>query len=172
MWKRPAGARLSLGRGAEERELGVTFFDTAEAYGPWTNEELVGEALAPLREKVVIATKFGWNIDPETGKQLPGLNSRPDHVKRVADAMLKRLGTAFLFPGLSDAYSRAPRQRQRQRSGRQCRISRSPRAELIRASGLQGRNRWKAHLRRWSSASVRASCLNTSTSASGRVIIT
>ncbi|MFL9826252.1 aldo/keto reductase [Rhodoplanes sp. SY1] len=74
-------------------DLGVTFFDTAEAYGPWTNEVLVGEALAPIRDRVVVATKFGWNIDPDTGEQRPGLNSRPDHVKRVADAMLKRLGT-------------------------------------------------------------------------------
>jgi aryl-alcohol dehydrogenase-like predicted oxidoreductase len=62
-------------RGAHE--LGVTFFDTAEAYGPWTNEELVGEALAPVRDRVVVATKFGWNIDPETGERRPGLNSRP-----------------------------------------------------------------------------------------------
>jgi aryl-alcohol dehydrogenase-like predicted oxidoreductase len=74
-------------------DLGVTFFDTAKAYGPWTNEKLVGEALAPLRDQVVIATKFGWNIDPDTGERRPGLNSRPDHVKRVADAMLRRLGT-------------------------------------------------------------------------------
>lgn len=78
-------------RGAHD--LGVTFFDTAEAYGPWTNEELVGEALAPIRDAVVIATKFGWNIDPKTGERGPGLNSRPDHVKRVVDAMLQRLGT-------------------------------------------------------------------------------
>lgn len=78
-------------RGAYER--GVTFFDTAEAYGPWTNEELVGEALAPMRDQVVIATKFGFNIDPETGERRPGLNSRPDHIKRVADAMLARLDT-------------------------------------------------------------------------------
>jgi aryl-alcohol dehydrogenase-like predicted oxidoreductase len=74
-------------------DLGVTLFDTAEAYGPWTNEELVGEALKPVRDKVVIATKFGWNIDPDTGERRAGLNSRPDHVKHVADAMLKRLGT-------------------------------------------------------------------------------
>ncbi len=74
-------------------DLGVTFFDTAEIYGPWTNEDIVGEALAPLRDHVVIATKFGWNIDPETGELRPGLNSRPEHVKRVADAMLKRLRT-------------------------------------------------------------------------------
>jgi len=76
-------------RGAHER--GVTFFDTAEAYGPWTNEILLGEALGPVRDEVVVATKFGWNIDPDTGERKPGLNSRPDHVKRVVDAMLKRL---------------------------------------------------------------------------------
>ncbi len=72
-------------------DLGVTFFDTAEAYGPWTNEELVGEALAPMRDKVVIATKFGFNIDPETGARSPGLNSKPDHIRKVVDKMLKRL---------------------------------------------------------------------------------
>ena len=59
-------------RGAHER--GVTFFDTAEVYGPWTNEELVGAALAPVRDEVVIATKFGWNVDPKTGVRGPGLN--------------------------------------------------------------------------------------------------
>ncbi len=74
-------------------DLGVTFFDTAEAYGPWTNEQLVGEALGAVRDEVVIASKFGWNIDPQTGVQSPGLNSRPDHIKRVADGMLKRLKT-------------------------------------------------------------------------------
>jgi aryl-alcohol dehydrogenase-like predicted oxidoreductase len=72
-------------------ELGVTFFDTAEIYGPFTNEELVGEALAPLRERVVIATKFGFKIGPK-GEQV-GLDSRPEHVKEVADASLKRLRT-------------------------------------------------------------------------------
>jgi aryl-alcohol dehydrogenase-like predicted oxidoreductase len=82
---------IAVIRGAYD--LGVTLFDTAEAYGPWTNEELVGEALKPIRDQVVIATKFGWNIDPETGERRPGLNSRPDHVKRVAEAMLTRLGT-------------------------------------------------------------------------------
>ena len=71
---------------------GVTFFDTAEAYGPFTNEALVGKALGPIRDKVVIATKFGWNIDPETGERRPGLNSRPDHIKRATEGMLKRLG--------------------------------------------------------------------------------
>ena len=73
-------------------ELGVTFFDTAEVYGPFTNEELVGEALAPVRDQVAIATKFAFNIDPETGKQA-GLNSRPEHIKEVAEASLKRLKT-------------------------------------------------------------------------------
>src|SRR5260370_31167838 len=72
-------------------ELGVTFFDTAEVYGPFTNEELVGEALASVRAQVVIATKFGFHFD-ETGKQA-GLNSRPEHVKQVAEASLKRLKT-------------------------------------------------------------------------------
>src|SRR5437667_3247752 len=73
-------------------ELGVTFFDTAEVYGPFTNEELVGEALAPVREQVVIATKFGFKFDSETGKQA-GLDSRPEHIKQVAEASLKRLKT-------------------------------------------------------------------------------
>src|SRR5918995_1376469 len=80
---------ISLIRSAVER--GVTFFDTAEAYGPFTNEELVGEALAPVRDAVVIATKFGWNIDPDTGERRAGLNSKPDHVRRAVDGMLKRL---------------------------------------------------------------------------------
>jgi aryl-alcohol dehydrogenase-like predicted oxidoreductase len=73
-------------------ERGVTFFDTAEAYGPWSNERLVGEALAPFRGKVVIATKFGFDIDPKTGERRSGLNSRPDHIRGVAEASLKRLG--------------------------------------------------------------------------------
>jgi len=72
-------------------ELGVTFFDTAEMYGPFTNEELVGEALAPFREQVVIATKFGFKISPK-GEQI-GLDSRPEHIKEVANASLKRLRT-------------------------------------------------------------------------------
>ncbi|HBY60726.1 MAG TPA: aldo/keto reductase [Solibacterales bacterium] len=71
-------------------ERGVTFFDTAEVYGPFTNEELVGEALTPFRGEVVIATKFGFQLDPETGKQA-ALNSRPEHIKAVADASLQRL---------------------------------------------------------------------------------
>jgi aryl-alcohol dehydrogenase-like predicted oxidoreductase len=81
---------ISLIRAAVER--GVTFFDTAEVYGPFTNEELVGEALAPFREQVVIATKFGFKIDPNTGKQA-GLDSSPQHIKEVAEASLKRLKT-------------------------------------------------------------------------------
>jgi aryl-alcohol dehydrogenase-like predicted oxidoreductase len=72
--------------------LGVTFFDTAETYGPFVNEELVGEALEPLRDQVVIATKFGFGIDPRTGER-HGLNSRPEHIRRVADASLRRLRT-------------------------------------------------------------------------------
>jgi aryl-alcohol dehydrogenase-like predicted oxidoreductase len=81
---------ISLIRSAVE--LGVTFFDTAEVYGPFTNEELVGEALAPFREEVVIATKFGFDVDPKTREQR-GLNSRPEHIKEVADGSLKRLKT-------------------------------------------------------------------------------
>ena len=71
-------------------ERGITFFDTAEVYGPFTNEELVGEALAPFREQVVIATKFGFKLDPNTGKQA-GLDSKPEHIKEVAEGSLKRL---------------------------------------------------------------------------------
>jgi aryl-alcohol dehydrogenase-like predicted oxidoreductase len=73
-------------------EMGVTFFDTAEVYGPYTNEELVGEALAPVRDRVAIATKFGFKIDQATGKQA-GLDSWPEHIKEVAEASLKRLRT-------------------------------------------------------------------------------
>src|SRR5881396_68656 len=83
------GAMISLLQKAVE--LGVTFFDTAEMYGPFTNEELVGEALAPFREQVVIATKFGFKISPK-GEQI-GLDSRPQHIKEVADASLQRLRT-------------------------------------------------------------------------------
>ena len=84
---------ISLVRTAVER--GVTFFDTAEVYGPFTNEELVGEALAPIRDRVVIATKFGFKLDPSTGKQA-GLDSRPEHIKQVAEASLKRLRTGVI----------------------------------------------------------------------------
>jgi len=80
---------ISLIRSAVER--GVTFFDTAEVYGPYVNEELVGEALAPFRGQVVIATKFGWKIDPKAERGLAGLDSRPEHIKQVAEASLKRL---------------------------------------------------------------------------------
>ena len=82
---------ISLIRSAVER--GVTFFDTAEVYGPFTNEELVGEALAPLREQVVIATKFGFRPDPNGGPRWSGLDSRPEHIREVTDASLKRLKT-------------------------------------------------------------------------------
>jgi aryl-alcohol dehydrogenase-like predicted oxidoreductase len=80
---------VGLIRAAFER--GVTHFDTAEAYGPFTNEVLVGQALAPIRAQVSIATKFGWDIDEKTGARTGGLNSHPDHVRRVVDAMLARL---------------------------------------------------------------------------------
>jgi aryl-alcohol dehydrogenase-like predicted oxidoreductase len=83
-------AAIALIRAAVER--GVTLFDTAEVYGPFANEELVGEALAPLRDQVVIATKFGFRIDPATGDD-DGVDSRPDHIRAVADASLKRLRT-------------------------------------------------------------------------------
>lgn len=72
---------------------GVNFFDAAEAYGPHEVERILGEGVQPFRDKVVIATKFGWNIDQETGKRLPGLNSRPEHIKVVVEGMLKRLRT-------------------------------------------------------------------------------
>jgi aryl-alcohol dehydrogenase-like predicted oxidoreductase len=82
---------IKLIRTAHDR--GVTLFDTAESYGPFANEELVGEALQPIRDKVVIATKFGFDIDLETGERRGGTNSKPEHIKRVADACLKRLRT-------------------------------------------------------------------------------
>ena len=84
---------ITLIRAAVER--GVTFFDTAEVYGPYTNEELVGEALAPFRDQVVIATKFGFKIDASTGKQA-GLDSRPEHIREVAEASLKRLRSGVI----------------------------------------------------------------------------
>ena len=82
---------ISLIRSAVER--GITFFDTAEVYGPFTNEELVGEALAPVRDQVVIATKFGFKPDPKGGQRWSELDSRPEHIKEVAEASLKRLKT-------------------------------------------------------------------------------
>src|ERR1700724_620110 len=90
----PAGDKkemISVIRSAVER--GVTFFDTAEVYGPFTNEELVGEALAPFRNQVVIATKFGWEPNTDDGGKWTTLNSQPDHIKEVAEASLKRLKT-------------------------------------------------------------------------------
>ncbi len=88
------GEMIKLIRSAYDK--GVTFFDTAEAYGPFANEELVGEALEPFREQVVIATKFGFDIDPTTGKRGPGTNSRPEHIKAAAEACLKRLRTDYI----------------------------------------------------------------------------
>jgi aryl-alcohol dehydrogenase-like predicted oxidoreductase len=82
---------LSIIRSAYDR--GVTLFDAAEAYGPFEVERILGEALLPFRNKVVIETKFGWNIDQKTGQRLPGLNSQPDHIKLVVDGMLQRLRT-------------------------------------------------------------------------------
>jgi aryl-alcohol dehydrogenase-like predicted oxidoreductase len=82
---------IALIRAAVER--GITFFDTAEVYGPFTNEELVGEALAPFRDKVVIATKFGWKANPEDGGKWTALDSRPEHIKKAAEGSLKRLKT-------------------------------------------------------------------------------
>ncbi len=82
---------IKLIRAAHDR--GVTLFDTAESYGPFANEELVGEALAPIRDRVIIATKFGFDIDLKTGERRGGTNSRPEHVKEVAEACLKRLRT-------------------------------------------------------------------------------
>ena len=85
---------ISLLRAAFER--GITFFDTAEVYGPFTNEELVGEALSPVRSEVVIATKFGFELDPSGQRTWLGVNSRPEHIKEVADASLKRLNTDYI----------------------------------------------------------------------------
>ena len=82
---------IALIRAAAER--GVTFFDTAEVYGPFSNEELVGQALAPFRSKVLIATKFGWEANPADGGKWNNLNSRPEHIKQVAEASLRRLKT-------------------------------------------------------------------------------
>ena len=95
------GMSFGYGPPADKREMvslvrsavasGVTFFDTAEVYGPFTNEELVGDALAPMREQVVIATKFGFKPDPNGGSRWTGLDSRPEHIMQVADGSLKRL---------------------------------------------------------------------------------
>jgi aryl-alcohol dehydrogenase-like predicted oxidoreductase len=90
----PAADRVEMiGLIRAARDRGVTMFDTAEAYGPFVNEDLVGEALAPIRDDVVIATKFGFDIDLETGARTGGTNSRPEHIRAVAEACLKRLKT-------------------------------------------------------------------------------
>lgn len=89
----PADAAQMVALIRRAHDLGVTHFDTAEAYGPFTNETLLGEALAPIRDRVVIATKFGFNIDPDTGARGPGTNSQPAHIRRVAEDALKRLKT-------------------------------------------------------------------------------
>jgi len=88
----PADTQQMIALIREAVDRGVTFFDTAEAYGPFVNEKLVGEALAPCRDRVVIATKFGFDIDPDTGARRGGTDSRPEHVKMVAEASLQRLG--------------------------------------------------------------------------------
>jgi aryl-alcohol dehydrogenase-like predicted oxidoreductase len=87
----PRGEAVALIRAAVER--GVTFFDTAEVYGPWTNEDVVGEALAPVRDRVVIATKFGWDIDQATGEHRGGVNSRPEQIRQSVEGSLRRLRT-------------------------------------------------------------------------------
>ena len=97
------GMSFGYGQAADKQEMiqlirtaveqGVTFFDTAEVYGPWANEELVGEALQPVREQVVIATKFGFDIDQQTGQNRGGLNSQPEQIRQVVEASLKRLRT-------------------------------------------------------------------------------
>ncbi len=87
----PRPEAVQMIRAAFER--GVTLFDTAEAYGPFVNEEVLGEAVAPFRDQVVIASKFGFDIDPQSGARRGGLNSRPEHIRQVVDAMLRRLRT-------------------------------------------------------------------------------
>lgn len=85
---------IALLRAAVDR--GMNFFDTAEVYGPWTNEEMVGEAFAGIRDKVLIATKFGWDIDQETGEHRGGVNSRPEQIRRSVEGSLRRLGTDYI----------------------------------------------------------------------------
>jgi aryl-alcohol dehydrogenase-like predicted oxidoreductase len=92
----PADKHEMIGLLRRAYDLGVTHFDTAEAYGPFANEELVGEALQPIRDKVIIATKFGFEIDPVTGRRGLGTNSKPEHIRQVAEASLKRLKTEFI----------------------------------------------------------------------------
>ena len=107
---RPAGrlaGRIKILRAAVER--GVTFFDTAEAYGPFRNEELVGEALAPVREQVVIATKFGFEIDPDGSRY--GLDSRPEHIRQVAEALAQAAQGRNIDLRISTASTRTCRSR-------------------------------------------------------------
>jgi hypothetical protein len=105
-------------------ERGVTFFDTAEAYGPFVNETLVGEALAPFKGQVVIATKFGFDIDLHTGQRGSGLNSRPEHIKAVAEAALARLGVdACCTIMLASRFRAAALPRHSARCGRTGRMS-------------------------------------------------
>lgn len=85
---------IALLRAAVDR--GMNFFDTAEVYGPWTNEEMVGEAFAGMRDKVVIATKFGWDIDQQTGEHRGGVNSRPEQIRQSVEGSLRRLGTDYI----------------------------------------------------------------------------
>src|ERR671912_460103 len=85
---------IAVLRGAVDR--GMDFFDTAEVYGPWTNEEMVGEAFAGMRDKVIIATKFGWDIDQKTGEHRGGVNSKPDQIRQSIEGSLKRLGTDYI----------------------------------------------------------------------------
>ena len=107
---------IKLIRFAHER--GVTLFDTAEAYGPFVNEELVGEAIAPIRDDVVVATKFGFDINLETGERSGGTNSRPENIKAVAEASLKRLKTDRSTFSTSTASIRLFRSRMSQVSSR------------------------------------------------------
>lgn len=85
---------IALLQGAADR--GMTFFDTAEVYGPWTNEQMLGEAFRGRRDQVIIATKFGWNIDQHTGEHLGGVNSRPEQIRRSVEGSLRRLGTDYI----------------------------------------------------------------------------
>ena len=98
---------LNIIRSAYDR--GVTFFDCAEAYGPFENERILGEAIQSFRNKVVITSKFGWNIDLQTGQRRPGLNSRPEHIKLAVEGSLKRLRTDHIRPPLPASGNRGCR---------------------------------------------------------------
>jgi len=131
------GISFGLGPGLDKKDgveliraayaRGVTFFDTAEVYGPWVNEEVVGEAVEPFRDEVVIATKFGWNINAEgIQQQNPPLNSRPEQIKHVAEASLRRLRTDRI-----DLFYQHP-------STRPCRSRKSP----VRSVGSSAKARF------------------------------